>query len=78
MRSNTLVSPKPSFDRHRQINRIEWAFATKRNCPGNFGCMRRYSNESSRQRPAGAIRLWRVKSAFWGVFRETPARELAG
>ena len=27
---------------------------------------------------AGAIRLWRVKSAFWGVFRETPARELAG
>ncbi len=27
---------------------------------------------------SGAIRLWRVKSAFWGVFRETPARELAG
>ena len=30
------------------------------------------------QEMPGAIRLWRVKSAFWGVFRETPARELAG
>ena len=37
-----------------------------------------YVKEKATTFAAGAIRLWRVKSAFWGVFRETPARELAG
>ena len=39
---------------------------------------RRFTGTIGKHEPRGAIRLWRVKSAFWGVFRETPARELAG
>ena len=60
----------------KSVNSAERDVSRTGSCFRSDGKIRLWWSQSKSS--LGAIRLWRVKSAFWGVFRETPARELAG